>query len=343
MKKFRPGLPLAMSKIRFIGLALMGVVLLLPLTAQSNPDYWSREWPNTDFTKTEIAFEEILSGGPPKDGIPAIDDPKFVPAGEVTHLKPTEPVIGLVVGDEAKAYPLQVLMWHEIVNDEIDGIPVSVTFCPLCNASLVFDRRIEHPEKGPMVLDFGTTGKLRKSDLVMYDRQTETWWQQFLGRGIVGELTGMDLKMIPVRIESFAKFIERKPDGLVLVPNNENFRRYGINPYEGYDSLYQPFLYNGDLPGAVPPLSRVVVAEGKAWALDFLRDSKRIETEDGLILEWEKGQNSALDARVIGEGVDIGNVTARRKNNGVYEDVLYTVDFAFAHYAFHPDTPIIHK
>ncbi|MDF2366938.1 DUF3179 domain-containing protein [Sneathiella sp.] len=309
--------------------------------ATATPELWAKFWPDTDFSKSEVPFDEIRNGGVPKDGIPAIDNPSFIPVSEADHLKPTEPVIGVVVEGEAKAYPLQVLIWHEIVNDEIGGVPIAVTFCPLCNASLVFDRRITHPSRGNMILDFGTTGKLRHSDLIMYDRQTESWWQQFVGRAIIGELAGMELRMLPVRIESFARFRERMPSGQILVPNEKNFRRYGTNPYQQYDSAWQPFMYNGDLPENIPPLSRVVVADGRAWALDFLREEKRIETPDGLILEWEKGQNSALDAALIGEGVDIGNVTVRRRTETGYKDILYTVDFAFAHYAFHPETRII--
>ncbi len=309
--------------------------------AFADPGFWKHEWPETDFSKTSVDYGEIFSGGPPKDGIPAIDNPVFVQISEIKDIKATEPVIGVVVGKEAKAYPLRVLMWHEIVNDTIGGVPVSVTFCPLCNASIVFDRRLSHPEKGNMVLDFGTTGKLRNSDLVMYDRQTESWWQQFLGEAIVGELIGATLKVIPVRIESFAKFKERQPDGKVLIPSQAGLRPYGKNPYEGYDSLATPFLYRGEMPSNVAPLSRIVASEGKAWALDYVRDKKRIETKDGLIIEWEKGQNSALDASEIGEGVDIGNITVRRMKDGKLADIAYTVDFAFAHHAFHPDIPII--
>ncbi|USG60205.1 DUF3179 domain-containing protein [Sneathiella marina] len=332
-----------MKFLKCILLLPLAVMMLAPALAWADPDFWSGQWPNTNFDKTEIDYREILSGGVPKDGIPAIDSPKFIPVAEAGHLTATEPVIGVIVDGEAKAYPLQVLMWHEIVNDEIAGIPISVTFCPLCNASLVFDRRVDDPERGEMVLDFGTTGKLRNSDLVMYDRQTESWWQQFLGRAIVGDLTGLELKMIPVRIESFAKFKERAPQGSVLIPEDDGFRRYGMNPYQGYDSLHHPFLYEGAVPDEVAPLARVVVAEKQAWALDYLRSVKRIETPDGLVITWEKGQNSALDAAVIGEGVDIGNVTVQRKMKDGYEDVLYTVDFAFAHFAFHPETPIVTK
>ncbi|MBL4906409.1 MAG: DUF3179 domain-containing protein [Sneathiella sp.] len=313
------------------------------VSASADPSIWQHEWPDTDFSKSSIDFKEILSGGPPKDGIPAIDNPVFKKVSEVTHIEATEPVIGVVLGGVAKAYPLQVLMWHEIVNDTLADIPIAVTFCPLCNSSLVFDRRINHPEKGEILLDFGTTGKLRNSDLVMYDRQTESWWQQFLGRAIVGELLGTELKMLPVRIESFAKFKERRPDGLVLVPRDSGYRAYGKNPYRGYDSLSTPFLYRGELPRNVAPLSRVVVSEGNAWSLNYIRQSKRIEKSDGLIIVWEKGQNSALDASEIGAGVDIGNITVQRRIDGKMQDVLYTVDFAFAHYAFHPEIEIVTK
>ena len=330
--------------VKYAAAILIGIVFLglgVSGPAKADPAFWKYEWPKTDFTKSSINYIEILSGGPPKDGIPAIDDPQFEPVRKVTHLKPTEPVIGVVVDGKAKAYPLQVLMWHEIVNDSIAGIPISVTFCPLCNASIVFDRRLSHPEKGEIVLDFGTTGKLRKSDLVMYDRQTESWWQQFLGKAIVGELLGAELKMIPARIESFARFKERQPDGQVLVPNRKKIRDYGQNPYQGYDSLDRPFLYRGDLPEKVAPLSRVVVSEGNAWSLDFIRASEQVDGPNGLIIQWEKGQNSALDAAEIGEGVDIGNITVQRLVDEKMQDVLYTVDFAFAHFAFHPDIEII--
>jgi len=326
--------------------SLIAVLLFLfkgDIDAFADEARWKGEWPDTDFSKTSIDFNEILSGGPPKDGIPAIDNPKFIKVSEATHLSETEPVIGVVVDGVAKAYPLQVLMWHEIVNDTIADVPITVTFCPLCNASLVFDRRVIGADGTEIVLDFGTTGKLRNSDLVMYDRQTESWWQQFLGEAIVGELMGTSLEMLPVRIESFIKFKTRMPSGLVLIPNSVSFRQYGRNPYGGYDSLQKPFLYNGQMPKTVAPLSRVVASEGRAWALDYLRKEKIIETPDGLIVKWEEGQNSALDAAIIGRGVDIGNVTVQRRQGDNLVDVLYTVDFAFAHHAFHPEILVISK
>ncbi len=135
--------------------------------------------------------------------------------GWARDLEPQEPVISLDFGGDARAYPLRVMMWHEIVNDMVDGRPVAVTYCPLCNSSLVFDRVV-----GGRVLDFGTTGKLRHSDLVMYDRQTESWWQQFTGEAIAGEMAGTELKRIPSRLEAYSSFVERHPNGKILVPRN---------------------------------------------------------------------------------------------------------------------------
>src|SRR3546814_369372 len=173
------------------------------------------EWPRTDFTKHTIELSEIRSGGPPKDGIPAIDDPQFRSVGAVSDLPASEPVITLSVQNDARAYPLRILTWHEIVNDTVGGLPVAVTYCPLCNAAIAFERRVDG-----RVLDFGTTGKLRHSDLIMYDRQTESWWQQYSGTAIVGQLAGLELEMLPARVEAFERFERRHPEGRVLVPND---------------------------------------------------------------------------------------------------------------------------
>ena len=310
--------------------AVAAVVLGVPAAATANPLTWGVEWPNTDFSKKSIDFKDILSGGPPKDGIPSIDNPEFVPVAEVRDLADTEPVIGIIINGDARAYPLRVMTWHEIANDTVGGVPVTVTYCPLCNSSIVFDRRLDG-----RVLDFGTTGKLRKSDLVMYDRQTESWWQQFSGTAIVGELNGKVLKMLPSRLESFARFRERAPQGRVLVPNDPSMRRYGSNPYVNYDSSSYPFLFRGELPDGVNPMVRVVVVDGEAWTLPLLRRKGSI-AKGNLSLVWEAGQNSALDTRRIAEGRDVGNVIVRRRNGDRDEDVLYDVTFAFVFNAFHP-------
>ena len=316
------------------GLLAAGLLLAGVSEALSNPNIWRSEWPDTDFTKHSVDLGEIMSGGPPKDGIPSIDDPKFVAVAESEDLLPREPVIGLTVNGESRAYPLRILTWHEIVNDEIGGVPVAVTYCPLCNAAIVFDRRVEG-----QVLEFGTTGKLRRSDLVMYDRTTESWWQQFLGEAIVGALTGTRLKMLPARLESWERFSARHPDGLVQVPNNPNLRSYGTNPYSGYDTARRPFLYRGEYPEGIAPMAYVVAVGDEAWSLDMLREKGRIESGD-LVLSWEAGKASALDTSAIPEGRDIGNVVAQKQGAEGPEDVVYDLTFAFVFHAFRPDGTI---
>jgi hypothetical protein len=174
----------------------------------------------------------------------------------------------------------------------------------------------------------------------MYDRQTESWWQQFLGEGIVGTYMGKRLKMLPSRLESLNRFRTRHPDGKVLVPNNPSMRNYGANPYAGYDSLSRPWLYGGKMPADVAPLSRVVSIGKEAWALALVRRHKRIVAGDHVIT-WEAGQNSALDSPEIAKGRDVGNVVVQKRTASGLVDAVYGIDFAFAFYAFHPDG-IIH-
>ncbi|MHA1109205.1 MAG: DUF3179 domain-containing protein, partial [Alphaproteobacteria bacterium] len=277
-------------------LALAGLLIaglfIFALAATANPVVWQMQWPNTDFKKHSIDLNEIMSGGPPKDGIPSIDKPEFTSIGETLKaraLAATEPVVSIAIGGDVRAYPLRILIWHEIVNDVVGGVPIAITYCPLCNSAIVFDRRLDG-----RVLEFGTTGNLRNSDLIMYDRQTESWWQQFLGEAIVGELTGKRLAMLPARVEAFAVFHSRAPAGKVMIPP-KNFRRaYGMNPYSGYDSKRLPFLYNGSMPKGIEPMAYVLMAGGKAWSLELIRRKKRIEDGD-MVITWSSGQNSALD------------------------------------------------
>jgi hypothetical protein len=310
--------------------------------AKADPVLWTREgWSKTDFSKSRIGWHEILSGGPPKDGIPSIDKPLFKPAVEDNELAAKEAVIGLEVNGDARGYPLRILIWHEIVNDIVGGVPVAVTYCPLCNSAVVFDRRVP-----PQVLDFGTTGKLRNSDLVMYDRQTESWWQQFTGEAIVGTLTGSQLKLLPARLDSFAGFKARHPEGKVLVPNEPRKRDYGRNPYVGYDMSAAPFLYRGDFPKGIEPMARVVVVRPgsgapNAVALEFLRKKGRLVLDD-VELAWQAGQASALEQREVAKGRDVGTVTASvRGTDGSRHAIPYDVTFAFVVHAFHPDVAIL--
>ena len=314
-------------------LAIIPIVSLLAVgPALANPSSWAREGWKTDFDKVNVDFSEIRTIIP-RDQIPSIDNPEFIPVGEETDLPDREPVMSVVINGDARAYPLRIMMWHEIVNDTIGGTPVAVTYCPLCNASIVFDRTIDGEP-----VEFGTSGKLRNSDLVMYDRASQTWWQQFSGEGLIGEHAGDTLTMIPSRLDSWGRFKKDHPDGKVLVPNDERMRAYWRNPYAAYDSAAAPFLFDGPLPVGIPAMERVVMVRGDepfAVALPLLEREKRIEQGD-IVVTWNAGQASALDTATIAEGRDVGNVEAFRMVGGEKLPVVHDVTFAFVVNAFEP-------
>lgn len=261
------------------------------------------------FPEPLIDTAELLSGGPPPDGIPAIDRPKFLAADHVDFLDDEEPVLAIEIGDDARAYPLQVMTWHEIVNDTVDGVPVAVTYCPLCNTAIAYDRRL-----GDRVLDFGTSGMLYNSALVMYDRQTESLWSHFTAEGIVGHLTGQELEVYPVAIVAWADWREAHPDGLVLSRDTGHDRDYGRNPYPGYDDIDSPaFLFEGEVDGRLAAKERVIGIErgGEAVAVraDELAEAGVVEVEiggDTLVVWLDPGTASALDSPVLAEGRDVG-------------------------------------
>lgn len=303
--------------------------------AIANPQIWQIEgWSKTDFSQSSVEFSSILSGGPPKDGIPSIDEPQFWLAKDIEGLDADEPVMSVQINGETKAYPLRILTWHEIVNDVVGGIPIAVTYCPLCNAAIVFDRTV----KG-QVTEFGVSGKLRYSDMIMYDRNTHSWWQQFTGEAIIGAQMGTKLKVLPSRTESWGRFVARAPEGKVLVPNHVHFRQYGANPYVKYDSAFKPFLFKGDFPDDIAPMTYVVavkdIEQPFVVTLQKIRDYQSL-TRNGVTLTWQDGTRSALDDRQISKGRQIGNVTAQIDG----QDIAYDLTFAFVTHAFLPDIPI---
>ena len=275
----------------------------------------------TDFSRHSVPLGEIVSGGPPKDGIPAIDRPRFESVREAGRwLDDRDPVMVVENGDVAKAYPLAILTWHEIVNDEVAGLPVAVTFCPLCNTALVFDRRLDR-----RLLDFGATGRLRHSDLVMYDRQTETWWQQATGDAIVGELVGKALRRVPSNTLAWATARELYPDLRVLSRQTGHDRPYGRNPYAGYDDPGSGPLkrfFNRDADPRLKAMERVVAVElGVGWAAPFsaLREARVANAEvkgTPLVALWSPGAASALDAAEIARGRDVGQTAVYDRRVG---------------------------
>ncbi len=360
---------------------LLGALLLAATVASAQMEPDRMDWARTDFSKHTVDLAEIKSGGPPKDGIPAIDRPRFVSARSAREwLKAKEPVIVLRIGDHARAYPIQILMYHEIVNDTLAGTPVAVTFCPLCNASMAFDRRV-----GGATLDFGTTGKLRYSDLVMYDRQTESWWQQFTGKGIVGHYAGTDLKRLASEIVAFEDFAAAHPGGEVLSRETGFRRPYGRNPYAGYDRIDQsPFLFAGKRDPRLPPMERVlsvsVAGKHRLYPLSVLEqhpltnqelggvpyvviakpgmasplDSSRINEGreipaaaaydrrlEGEALEFLRRGNRIVDTRTGSEWNILGEAVSGRLKGKRLAGLESGVHFAFAWLAFNPDSEIV--
>jgi hypothetical protein len=309
-----------------LGLLVAGALLwggipgppVLATPASERPPFDTSEW-KTDFGKHSVSWSEVTSGGPPKDGIRAIDSPEFVGVGAADGwLKPREPVVLFAHGNDARAYPLQILIWHEIVNDTVGGFPVAITFCPLCNTAIAFDRRVRE-----RTLSFGTTGKLRFSDLVMYDRQTESWWQQATGQAIVGELTGTQLTPLPAQTISWGTFKEAFPGGKVLSRHTGYNRSYGENPYVGYDYVNSsPFLYRGPRDPRLRPVERVVTVsrggEDVAYPFSALEKVRVVNDTVGgqrIAVFFEKGVTSALDRSSIPDSRDVGTA-------GVFERSL---------------------
>jgi hypothetical protein len=266
---------------------------------------------NPGFPTPVIDPTLIRSGGVPPDGIPPIDAPDFLTVDEVDFLTDEEAVILVEVDGDARAYPIQILIWHEIVNDEIGGIPVSITYCPLCNSALAFDRRF-----GDRVLDFGTSGELYQSALVMYDRQTESLWAHFTGQGLVGHYAGAELDFVPAQTISWAQFRDAHPDGLVLSTLTGASRPYGQNPYPGYDFEQSDPISNfftGDIDRTLASKARIVGVADDAGSvavrLEDLQTQPVIPVTEGgrnLVVFHQPGLASALDSFEVDAGRDVG-------------------------------------
>ncbi|MFQ5554363.1 MAG: DUF3179 domain-containing protein [Acidimicrobiia bacterium] len=270
---------------------------------------------DTAFPASLIDPSEVLSGGPPPDGIPSIDNPVFLPVlGSEGLLEDQEAVVALEVNGEARAYPVQLLIWHEIVNDTVGGVPVAVTYCPLCNSAVTYVRTVRGVET-----TFGTSGRLFASALVMYDRATESLWTHFDGRAVIGILAGDELEAIASPLMSWADFKDAYPDAQVMDPASTGFSRdYGRNPYVGYDDEESfPFLYRGTVDERAKAKQRVVGVtldgEARAYSLDAISGGEARATNDTLgelplVILWKAGQSTALEEGGVGEGRDVGSV-----------------------------------
>ena len=226
-------LPIAVTSIAFLAFVVFNGEFVPQSVINSGE---SQDTKSLDFKMMEtngvkhlIPLDKIKGGGPPKDGIPSIDNPKFANVSESQFMSDSDTVIGLEINGETKAYPIFILVWHEIVNDTIGDTPVSVTYCPLCYTNQVFER-IVNGEK----VEFGTSGKLYNSNLLMYDRLTESYWSQALGLAVKGELTGYQLNLIPFDVITWGDWKTLHPDTLVLSTETGYIRSYATDPYGSY-------------------------------------------------------------------------------------------------------------
>jgi len=289
-------------------IATIGILLSAGIGTSQSQDDLLKGW-ETNTNKTLINLDELIPGGPGKDGIPSIDHPEFISTDAAqSWISNKEPVIAVDYEGEVRAYPLQILIWHEIVNDRIKGKPIMVTFCPLCYSALVFERRVDGK-----VLEFGVSGFLRRSDMIMYDRKTESLWQQFTGKALVGDYVGTRLSQLNSQIISFTQFRNSYSKGQVLSRNTGYERPYGNNPYTGYDDINNTPFVETDTEG-LPPMEKVIgVRVGdvtKAYRYSITQKKSIIhDTIAGIpiVVFHLDGARSALDSNEIAQSREDGS------------------------------------
>jgi len=308
-----------------------------------NPRNLEFTW-RTDTSQYNIDLSEITLVLP-KGTFPKIDYPLFLDKAEgLKAFYIHEPVISVEIDGKAKAYPLNMLTTHEISNDNLAGVPILATYCPLCNAGVVFDRRVETNGE-QSILEFEVSGMLRKSDMVMLDTQTESLWQQFMGEAIVGKYTGTFMKVIPSLIISVEEFFSRYPDGKILsneTPDERVAGRYGNNPFLGYDAEqgnpYDRYFSHAEVDSRLPAMERVIdiKVQGEYKIYPFSKVTEMGVVNDRfktlqVVLFHSDQTVSVLDARKVRESRSIGSVTVLypvlegnlytfKKQNGIISD-----------------------
>ncbi len=272
---------------------------------------------DTDWTRSTVDFEELRIGIPisdPRDVIAPIDNPKFESvAAAAEWLGERDPGVLLRHEGETRFYPLAILTRHEIVNDQIGDVPIAVTYCPLCNTAVAFDRRVDG-----VTHRFGVSGLLRKSDLVMWDDVTGSLWQQITGEGIVGTHAGGQLTVVPSSIVSYGDFAESFPEGEAMSRDTGFNRQYGLNLYEGYSSRSTPLGYfNDELDDRFPALERVVgVSIGgleKAYPFSLISAVGAVNDEIAgteIVVFWGGDTADALDSSLISDSRSVGTGVA---------------------------------
>jgi len=278
-----------------------------------------------DFSKHSIPIEEINDGGPPKDGIPALFDPQFIEAEEADYLKSSERILGVVINKEVKAYPIRILNWHEMVNDRVGGKDVLITYCPLCGTGIAFDAKVN----GKRML-FGVSGKLYNSDVLFYDKETESLWSQLKMEAVTGTLTGQKLIPLPMVYTTWQDWKEKHPDTKVLSPKTGHFRDYERNPYEEYaknqEILFPTSFKDKRLPAKTWVIGIIINGKTKAWPLVKLKNSPP------LIQDVIGGQEIEIEFDFTNQTVEVKDKTGNL--------IVAIQSYWFAWSAFYPETEL---
>ena len=282
------------------------------------PSYIRRGW-RTDFGRLTVPADEIVAAGKPRDGIAAIDEPRFAAAADARHIADDEPVVVVDIREDARAYPLAIMTRHEVVNDVVGGVAVAVTYCPLCNSAVAFRRELDG-----RTLDFGVTGNLRFSDLLMWDRQTESWWQQVGGEAIAGELAGRRLAIVPAAIVAWGEFRRAHPRGKALLADTGSGVDYDAAPYAGYDGEWgYPHMLGRAPDLRLPSMERALglAVDGQAVAYPFSRLAAERVVNDvvgdmDVVVFYEPTALSPFEGKAGGKRRAVGSATAYRARAG---------------------------
>ena len=280
-----------------------------------------------DLSNTTLPREEILHGGPPRDGIPALSDPKLIAAVDAEYLEPTDRVVGVTLKDQSRAYPIAILNWHEIVNDNIAGQRVAITYCPLCGTAVAFDARIDGS-----ATEFGVSGLLYNNDVLLYDRNTESLWSQILSEAISGELIGKKLSPLPISHTTWRDWHKKNPETLVLSEETGHFRNYGRDPYAGYEQSRRTFFaVNAKAPDTYHPKEIVLGlgVEGVYKAYPFIELDKQGKAH---FSDSVNGVQFNFDWDSENRSITVKNAKG--------QPVAGIQGFWFAWFAFHPDTEV---
>ncbi len=278
-----------------------------------------------DLSNATLPREQILHGGPPRDGIPALSNPTMIRAADASYLSAQDRIVGIILDGQARAYPVAILNWHEIVNDAINGRRFAITYCPLCGTAVAFDAKINGRDT-----DFGVSGLLYNSDVLLYDRDSESLWSQIMKQSISGPRVGSKLKALPISHTSWAHWLDKHPDSLVMSQETGHARDYSRDPYAGYEtSLHTYFSVNHEAPDNYHPkeITLGLEVDGVYKAYPFIEMNRLGKSR---FSDSVNGKQFHFDWDSVNRSVEVSDAGGN--------SIAAIQGFWFAWFAFHPDT-----